>query len=176
MKKSSLTTMMRVTETTVSQDGQVQIHSCELVISNTVGDDHKEYDRQPIEDLLVGHHEEPVNTYGNPEYWVRSMSWLLPFGSGNSESDRQDELSLAEWVCYHDIRFRKDPAFLFVVYKRIRVRNRVPMTNVLFQTSISERGVEKTNAVSVEDFKFSLDVLQSNPKNNSTTTLIKFPV
>jgi hypothetical protein len=94
--------------------------------------------------MRVGHHEDPVSTYGNPQYWVNSMPWLFPFGVGRAEAARPADLSLVEWVrhclCYHDDRVRKDSAFIFIFYKCLQVRNRVTMTNVPLRTSIHEVG------------------------------------
>ena len=91
------------------------------------------------------------------------MSWCFPFGVGGTEEERESELSLTEWVrhClnYHDDRFRKDPVFIFVVYKCLQVRSRVTLTNVLYQTTLKARGETITNEVSVDDFTYELDVL-----------------
>jgi hypothetical protein len=102
------------------EDGDILLHPCGLVNSNGFADDREERDKRAIDVLRVGHHEDPVNTYGNPQYWVNSMPWLFPFGVGGAEAARPADLSLVEWVrhclCYYDDRFRKDPAFIFIVY------------------------------------------------------------
>ena len=146
------------------EDGDVILHPCGLVNSNGVADDRVERNHRAFDALRQGHHDDPVNTYGNPEYWVNSMPWLFPFGSGGAEVDRFAKLTLTEWVrhClnFHDDRFRRDPAFIFIVYKCLQIRDRVTMTNVLFKTSINAIGKAATNAVSVADFTYALDVLE----------------
>jgi hypothetical protein len=64
------------------EDGDVLLHPCGLVNSNGFADDREERDESTISTLRVGHHEDPVNTFDNPDYWVNSMPWLFPFGVG----------------------------------------------------------------------------------------------
>ena len=66
------------------------------------------------------------------------MAWLFPYGSGGAEQTyRPVPLNINEWVdhCLHfkDDRFRKDPAFIFVCYKVVQVRDRVMKTRVLLR-------------------------------------------
>ena len=100
-----------------------------IVNSNNIGEDRAELAKQAIQCLRVAHDDDPVNTYDNPDFWVNSMPWLFPFGCGGAENDdRPSELTLTEWIrhCldYHDDRFRKDPAFIFVCYKIKQIRDR----------------------------------------------------
>ena len=134
-----------------------------LVNSNNVASDRDELVRCAVESLQVGHREDPVSTYGNPEYWVNSMPWLFPFGTGGAEAIRPADLTLIEWIrhClnFHDDRFRRDPAFLFVVYKTMQVRKRVSDTKILFKRMLGSNAVGDVNMPSASDFEYTLDVL-----------------
>jgi len=135
---------------------------CGMVNSNSVGEDRAALAKSAAEAIRVGHHEDPVNTYGNPEYWVNSMPWLFPNGTGGAELDRPTDLSLTDWVkhClnFHDDRFRKDPAFLFVVYKCLQIRDRVSKTRILSKIFFSTDSHKAINAISSADLQKILDI------------------
>jgi hypothetical protein len=128
--------------------------------------------------LKVGHHDEPQNTYGNPQYWVNSMPWLFPYGSGGAEQARPSDatknpLTLTEWVrhClqFHDDRFRKDPAFIFVVYKTLQIRNRVTLTRVMCKRIFGATTHQATNAATISDLAWAMDILRETKTLNGVS-------
>ena len=139
------------------------IERCGMVNSNAVAEDREVLAQTAAEALRVGHHEDPVNTYGNPQYWVNSMPWLFPNGTGGAELDRPSDLSLLEWVrhClnFHDDRFRSDPAFLFVVYKCLQIRDRVSKTRILSKIMFNKESHKAINAPTSADLQKALDTL-----------------
>jgi hypothetical protein len=155
-------------EELLPNDEDIILDRVGLVNANDVAPDREELSKRAAEALLVGHDTEPQNTYGNPQYWVKSMPWLFPFGSGGAEASRPseedgNELSLSQWVhhClnFYDDRFRKDPAFIFVVYKVLQIRDRVTKTRVMCKKIFNSRTHQATNAASVSDLKKALEIL-----------------
>ena len=146
-----------------SEEEDIVLVRAGLVNSNNVAEDRDALTKSAVEALQVGHHDDPVSTYGNPEYWVNSMPWLFPFGSGGAEKERPAKLSIIEWIrhClnFHDDRFRRDPAFLFVVYKTVQVRRRVSDTKILFKRMLGGNAVGVINQPCPNDFDKALEVL-----------------
>lgn len=147
----------------ISDEEDIVLDRCGMVHSNSVGENRAALKKSAAEALRVGHHEDPVNTYDNPQYWVNSMPWLFPCGTGGAELERPSDLTLLEWVrhClnYYDDRFRTDPAFLFVVYKCLQVRDRVTKARILSKIMFNKESHKAINAPTGADLQKALDTL-----------------
>ena len=60
---------------------------------------------------------------------------------------------------YYDDRFRRDPAFIFVTYKVLQIRDRVTKTRIMCKKFFSDSTHRATNAASVADLKKVLEIL-----------------
>ena len=118
--------------------------------------------------LLCKHGDTPISTYRNPEFWTNSMPWLFPLGSGGAEDTRPTSLSLDEWIrhClyFHDDRFRKDPAFMFVAFKIAQTRERVSKTTVLLKMVVNAPNLQKISNFNHKDLDSTLDGISKNDK------------
>lgn len=124
--------------------------------------------------LECDHGDVPVSTYSNPDFYHNTMPWLFPLGSGGAEiRTRPTKLSLQAWTehClnYHDDRFRRDPAFMFVLFKIIQTRERVTNTTFMFKSVVSSYAQNRINSFTAADLKLALRGLSYHDKEGKIT-------
>ena len=74
--------------------------------------------------LAVGHSEEMVSVFNNPQLYPLMFPWLFPYGSGGiGTTQLNHENHLKHLLMFHDKRFQTDDHFVLIAFHHLQVRN-----------------------------------------------------
>ena len=74
--------------------------------------------------LAVGHSEEMVSVFNNPQLYPLMFPWLFPYGSGGiGTTQLNHENHLKHLLMYHDKRFQTDDHFVLIAFHHLQIRN-----------------------------------------------------
>ena len=74
--------------------------------------------------LAIGHSEEMVSVFNNPQLYPLMFPWLFPYGAGGiGTTQLNHENHLKHLLMYHDKRFQTDDHFVLIAFHHLQVRN-----------------------------------------------------